>query len=174
MKNVKLLLLLGFVGMLTWTSCKKGDTGPAGATGPAGPDSVMYSAWISLTFSYNAVTDSTGYFTDTLAAPAITQGILDSGVVLGYVDGSANNDGTAIIPVSGAENLGFAETYELGKIVVYDLTTTDYSSFRYRYVVIPGSKIATNGTVRKYNGYTISELKSMSYDKLKAVTAPGN
>ncbi len=171
MKNVKLILLLGFVASLGWVSCKKGDTGPAGATGPAGPDSVVYSAWQTLTLSYVATSDSSGYGADTVLAPSVTQGILDSGVVLGYIDITSGQDHSTIIPMSTATNYGFEEYVSLGMIEIDDLSGFDRSGIGYRYVTIPGSKMEGNSTQRKYNGHTIEELKGMTYDKVKAVAA---
>ncbi len=172
MKNVKFLLLLAFVTSLAWTGCKKGDTGPAGATGPAGPDSVMYSPWITLAFNYVTV-DTSGYYADSIAAPSITQAILDSGVVLGYLDFSANNDGSSIIPMSTGSQFGIFEYFSVG-IAEVDDYSGDASGAKYRYVVIPGSRATSSSGQRKYNGYTISELKSMSYDKVRTIAASGN
>jgi len=93
------------------SSCKKGDTGPAGATGPAGPTGAqgptgnanvlvdtftLASAdwkWNSgYTYSNSnggTVTYFTRYYDATLSK--LTQGILDSGMVMVYLAPNANN-----------------------------------------------------------------------------------
>ncbi|MES1249735.1 MAG: hypothetical protein ABUL46_03580, partial [Chitinophaga rupis] len=97
MKNSKWIRLLSialFLGMISGmiTGCKKGDTGPEGPQGPAGPDSVYSSPWIT-DLSPTYVPDDTLYeLIPPLSAPSITQGILDSGIVLSYVNfGSGTN-----------------------------------------------------------------------------------
>src|SRR5271154_6028675 len=108
MKNLKLLLVGCLAISVTIMSCSKGSAGPAGAAGANGTngsngsngsngangtngtngtDSVLHSAWIPLamtvdTFTNNGTPDS--IFVDTLLTPAITQAIIDSGVVLSY------------------------------------------------------------------------------------------
>lgn len=149
-------------------SCSKGSAGPAGATGPAGPDSVVYSNWIALSFTYNT-TDS--LYEDTLSAPTITSGILDSGVILTYIESPDANNVLHIQPVS-ALNYVISEDYSIGHINI--LSTQDLTNLEYRYVTIPGSKAAGNSAARKVNGYTISQLKAMSYAQVQQVLANKN
>lgn len=143
-------------------SCKKGDTGPAGPIGPAGPDSVVYSAWINLAPTYSA---NDTVFKQTLTASSITQGILDSGVILSYVNlGSSSS--YDVVPV-GALSYAIQEDFSVGSIFL--LSTSDFTNLPYRYVTIPGSKIAGNKTTGSVKGYTIQELKAMSYVQAQKV-----
>src|SRR6266851_4778283 len=104
MKNIKSLLVAAVILITGMISCKKGDTGPAGPAGPAGPDSVVYSNWIPLTFTYVA-TDTA--FEDTILAPTITEGILDSGVILSYIQFTDQNNDKHIEPMAALGNIVF-------------------------------------------------------------------
>jgi len=150
------------------SSCSKGTAGPAGAQGPAGPDSVVYSNWITLAFTYNP---NDSLFHDTLSAPTITSGILDSGVILTYIQFPDANNVAHIQPVS-ALNYIISEDYSVGEINI--LSTQDLTNLQYRYVTIPGSKAAGNSATRKVNGYTTTQLKAMSYAQVQQVLASKN
>jgi len=149
-------------------SCKKGDTGPAGPAGPAGPDSVVYSNWIPLTFTYVA-TDTA--FEDTILAPTITEGILDSGVILSYIQFTDQNNDIHIEPMASLGSFVF-EDFSIGKINLFSFQA-DLTGYLYRYVTIPGSKKA-NSTTIKVKGYTPQELKAMSYDQVQQVLSEKN
>src|SRR6185312_4960373 len=96
MRNTKWILILAASLITGMISCKKGDTGPAGPAGPAGPDSVVYSGWIELTPTY--MPDDT-VFLDTIPAPSITQAILDSGIILSYVN-IGTSDQPDVVPAA--------------------------------------------------------------------------
>ena len=153
------------------TSCSKsGSTGPAGPRGPAGPDSVIYSAWIPLTFTFNA-TDS--LFEDTISAPNLTSGILDSGVILSYIQFT---DQFGVEHIQSIASLGsfLFEDFSPGEINITS-PYVDLTSYLYRYVIIPGSKTAGNSAAtRKVNGYTTAELKAMPYSQVQQVLADKN
>lgn len=150
------------------SSCSKGTTGPAGPQGPAGPDSVVYSNWISLSFTYNS---NDSLYEDTLSAPTITEGILDSGIILTYIEFPDANNVSHIQPVSSL-NYIISEDYSVGQINI--ISTQDLTNLQYRYVTIPGSKTAGNSTNRKVNGYTTQQLKAMSYAQVQQVLANKN
>jgi hypothetical protein len=170
MKNVRILLTAATILMIGMISCSKGDTGPAGPAGPAGPDSVVYSAWINLQANYNA-NDSA--YEDTLLAPSITRSILDSGIILSYVNFLENNGTYHVIPVSAMVPY-LLEDFSVGKINLVS-GYFDFSSTPYRYVTIPGSlKTGTNAADQKIKGYTIEELKAMPYEKVQQVLADKN
>ncbi|MFC0774617.1 hypothetical protein [Terrimonas alba] len=106
---------LVIAALLIFSSCKKGDTGPAGpagpagaqgpagaaglpgAQGPAGTANVIYSAWTDV--AYDAITDTNGTVIDTVAwiaginAPKLVDSILQRGEVKVYL-----NAGTAASP----------------------------------------------------------------------------
>ncbi len=147
MKNLKLILLLSAVSAFSIVSCKKGDTGPQGPQGPAGPDSVMYSDWIQLQMT--SINDTVYY--QQLNAPAVTQGILDSGIILTYIK---DQDGY----VYHASDYGFYTDFNVGTIEVY--TVGDGSDYYFRYVIVPGSVSIGGSSTRKL---TQKDLQNMSY-----------
>lgn len=162
MKIIRSLLAITAIISIVMMGCSKGDTGPAGPQGPAGPDSVVYSAWIPLSFTFNT---NDSLYEDTLLAPSLTKGILDSGVILTYIQFPDQNNVMHIQPVSSL-NYIISEDYSPGKINI--LSTQDLTDLEYRYVTIPGSKKA-NSTAVKVKGYTPQELKAMSYEQVQQV-----
>jgi hypothetical protein len=162
MKIIRSLLATAAIISVVLMSCSKGDTGPAGPQGPAGPDSVVYSAWIPLSFKFNT---NDSLYEDTLLAPTLTKGILDSGVILTYIQFPDQNNVKHIQPVSSL-NYIISEDYSPGKINI--LSTQDLTDLEYRYVTIPGSKKANSAT-EKVKGYTPQELKAMSYEQAQQV-----
>ena len=103
-RNISLSRLLILAGLCIITFACEGPEGPAGATGPAGPqgaagaqgpagnkgpdgvqgvtgtDNVFFSSWITNTWT--KMPDN--FVWDTIAAPQITDDILNKGVVLAY------------------------------------------------------------------------------------------
>ncbi len=158
-------------------SCSKGSTGPAGATGPAGPAgpngpagsaNVQYSAWFTpATYTKDTVFGSYGFYYDQ-AASAITQPILDSGVVITF--GKLDGYNTSIWPTNQVEQMPIIITYMLGSngnvdtwsalATVGNLRIELISSLnaygsisnahQFRYVIIPGGvKLTGAGLVPK-------------------------
>ena len=170
MKSFRSLLVAVSVILIGMNSCSKGSTGPAGPKGPAGPHSVVYSPWIPLAFTYNS---NDTLFEDTLLAPSITKAILDSGVILTYVNAAGQNGTYHIIPTAALVTLNIFEDFSVGKINI--VSQSDYSKLPYRYVTIPGSlKAGTNAAVQKIKGYTIEELKAMPYEQVQQVLSDKN
>ena len=149
-----------------------GTNGADGATGPQGPAgnaSVIYSNWFSNTTMDIPWADTTLSATgETMGwalkyTPDITQGILDSGVVLCYAR-SYVMIAPQLLPyfVFGLQ-LNFAPME--GSILFYisnpssSYTSGIYpdDSFDYRYIIIPGSIVA-NGRLR--------DPRTMSYQEL--------
>jgi hypothetical protein len=177
MKNLKLLLIGSLVIGVMILSCSKGSAGPAGTAGSNGTngsngangtngtngangtDSVLYSPWISLattvdTFTNNGTADS--IFVDTLTTPSLTQGVIDSGVILSYVQNLFNNDGSIVNVLDYA---GYMEVdYKVGFIDISVLS--DISGANFRYVVIPGA-IATQSIA--FKNYTKSQIQKMDF-----------
>jgi hypothetical protein len=152
MKNLKLILFLSAVSVFSIVSCKKGDTGPAGPQGPAGPDSVTYSDWITLAME-NISGDTV--FHQAITAPAVTQAVLDSGIILSYAKGT---DGY----VYHASDVGIYPAYAVGVVDVLSFYN-DWSGTAFRYVVVPGSISAGNISSGPAKGLTTKQLKDMSY-----------
>ena len=148
-------------------SCKKGDTGPAGpagptgaagATGAPGPDSILTSAWIPVSMKDTTI-NSNPLFIQEIAAQAVTQRILDNGILLGYLQYLDANNGTNIFNASEALNL----TYRVGNVEL--LSGTNWTGvFDFRYVIVPGTLTVGNSIVSgPAKGLTKSELQKMNY-----------
>jgi hypothetical protein len=177
MKNLKLFLVGCLLVSITIVSCSKGPAGPAGATGatgaagaggaagaqgPAGAngtDSVLHSSWITLNVTIDTFTNMgqpDSIFFDTLTAPAITQAVLDSGVILSYVQNLFNNDGSI---VNVLDYSGYLEvTYKVDEIDISVLS--DISGAQFRYVVIPGSILTQSVS---FKNYTKQQIRSMDF-----------
>jgi hypothetical protein len=168
MKHVKSLLALATIVIMGLVGCSKGSTGPAGPAGPAGPDSVYSSPWISL----NATQVDTTAFVDSIVAQTLTKGILDSGMILSYVNLPDQNGTYHVVAVSAVETQQFYDDYSIGQINIF--ASFDFTGVSYRYVSIPGSKTVGNSVNKMYNGYTIKELKSMSFEKVQQIIAEDN
>lgn len=169
-----------------------GSTGPAGPAGPQGTTNVTYSAWVTSTAANWVANDGaiTGSF-DALAmykrtAPSLTQAIIDNGVILCYMKGTAAN-GSGLGPNSVVQlpytyiDENFEDKYDYtvpsaGNIYfLYKTATPNFALdapalglFAYRYVLIPGSVSGGRGvnSVTTYEGYTEEQLKAMSYSQL--------
>jgi hypothetical protein len=165
MKNFRSLLVAAVILTIGMISCSKGDTGPAGPAGPAGPDSVVYSPWTPLALKY---VPADTLFEQIISAPSITKAILDSGVVLSYVNFQEQNGTYHVVPTVGLPGIGIFEDFAVGQINIESVQ--DYSTLPYRYVVIPGSlKTGNSASAQKVKGYTIEELKSMPYEQVQLV-----
>jgi hypothetical protein len=165
MKNFRILLVAATILLIGMISCSKGSTGPAGPAGPAGPDSVVYSPWTPLALTYVAADT---LFEQTISAPSITKAILDSGVILSYVNFLEQNGTYHVIPTAGLTGIGVFEDFAVGQINISSVR--DYSTLPYRYVTIPGSlKAGNSASTQKVKGYTIQELKAMPYEQVQQV-----
>jgi hypothetical protein len=169
MKNFKILIAAATIITFGMMSCSKGDTGPAGPAGPAGPDSVTYSPWITLNTPYNT---NDSLYEQSLTAASLTKGIIDSGVILTYINLNLTAGQYDVIPISSFSN-EMVESYSVGTINI--LALDDFTGYSYRYVTIPGSvKTGPNSAERKIKGYTIKELKAMPYAQAQQVLADKN
>jgi hypothetical protein len=173
MKSIRTLLALVTIVTFGITSCSKtGETGPAGPAGPTGPDSVFSSPWISLSPVGYVDSNSDSAWDQTITAASITKKILDSGVILTYVNIATPGSGDYFVKdVSSLPNL-FYEDFSVGSL--YLNAGFDFSTLPFRYVTIPGNLVAGNGASRKVKGYTITELKAMGYEKVMQVLKSNN
>lgn len=172
-----LMLLVVFV-----YACKKGDTGPQGPAGPAGPQgttgsaNVIYSDW----FSPPSFTTTTIFgiknFDYTRPAPAITQAIIDSGIVLTY--GKLSGYNPQVWPAGQVSQLPISLTYvqgntmtdtwsaldSVGKIRINFVNNLNYYSsisvqHSFRYIIVPGGAKVSGG------GRSIN-FQSLSYNEV--------
>jgi hypothetical protein len=175
MKNLKLFLFLASLVVLGMIGCSK-SAGPAGPQGPAGPDSVIHSPWIQLSMTGFLDNNNDTFYYQAIFAPAITQGVLDSGIILTYLD----------VPdqTTGADNLVAAavyiqEYYAVDSIYLYSFangTTSgiDYSGLNYRYVVVRGTISDGTFTSGPAKGLSKKQLQDMSYAAVqKLLGLPG-
>lgn len=159
----------------------QGPAGTNGAPGPPGTANVIFSSWASVTT--NTDTTSLTAFGGTVkytirAAPGITQGVLDSGVVLSY----SRNSGaptTSIVPLpyffpnpfSAGEILQFGFVPAVGQIYYYvaNLTTgvnTVIFLTTVRHVIVPGAISGGRMVNGPATGYSKEDLEKMSYEEI--------
>jgi hypothetical protein len=152
-------LALITMAVILMNACKseKGDVGPAGPigatgatgqTGATGTANVIYSDWITVSF-----TGSGTVYTAVVAAPKITQEVLDKCIVLSYY-----NNGSGVYSVNAASgSYTLIQGLTVGKITY--TANQNFSSVKFRYVIIPGGVSIGNGRIH--------ELKSKSYVEIK-------
>jgi hypothetical protein len=173
----------------------KGPTGPAGAPGAAGSANVVYSAW----FTPNPWTETTVFgiynFNFTVVDPAISQTVLDSGIVLTY--GMLDGYTTSIWPTGQVALLPITVTYQEDAqteidvwtaLLAPDSLTINFvnnnnlyeeisTSHQFRYVIIPGSvldtvtvstddDVAIRARAMTRGQYTRAQVRAMSYPQV--------
>ncbi|HEY5967908.1 MAG TPA: hypothetical protein VIU35_08005 [Chitinophagaceae bacterium] len=174
MKAKSSLTLLASLVLITFifTQCQKGDVGPAGPAGPtgtagaAGPAgatgpkgdtgtaNVIYSPWLDVTYTADTIhndppdppIDTIGFYA-TIAAPKLTNAILNTGEIKVYL-----NIGTPTVPdivplpyfdIYSLININ--PDYSLQEIFLYSnidastVTISGVKRLQYRYILIPGS-----------------------------------
>jgi hypothetical protein len=180
MSNYSLSLFL-FISILM-VSCQKGDTGPVGPVGPAGPTgpqgpqgatgttNVIYSDWLSVSaeeWKDTTMANVTRAQRVIKTASALTQNIIDNGVILVYL----NNDVTNYYQLPFTYNINPARVHNyiplVGKFIFYEYATNGSGGLtsttnKYRYILIPGS-IKTNGRTLNWSSMNYKEVcKSLS------------
>ena len=167
-----------------------GPVGPAGPVGPVGSANVIYSAWLTVSNSLpqpTPVADST--FTDFglckkwyRAAPSVTAGVLDNGLVLSYWRVT-----TVIYSTIPYQFPVGAQTYYLGAIpqatpapglttggrIIYFTSIfgaaagwTPNGGAETRYIIIPGSIAGGRSAGVGGTNYTADQVKAMSYEQV--------
>lgn len=165
-----------------------GPQGPAGATGPQGPAgtaNVIYSAWFNTTTLTWADSVHAVYGVISKAnraAPGVTTAVMDNGVVLSYYRSATV--GTAMLPftypnLAQIQELSFILKQGTMTYFVADLTDMNASLIvpvgELRYVIIPGSVAGGRMMSGPAVGYTVEQLKKMSYaDIAKLFNIPAN
>lgn len=154
MKNLKFLLMAALFAV-AFTSCKKGDTGPAGQDGNAN---------VQTHISYNTVYNQSGTsWTSTIFVQDITQDIVDYGAVLVY---GKLEDSYFAFPMTFPRTENYATTYnytyEMGivrlEVTDTDMVLPDYPEFTQIKVVT----IAGNGLIQGVD-YTDYEQVKEAY-----------
>jgi hypothetical protein len=165
----------------------QGPVGPAGPQGPTGTANVIYSAWINEPANWGADTAMTSINGNAkrfiVAAPSLSQSVLDQGVVLSYFRSSLAGNGTIQLPWTfNGGALGVVQTDSrpaLNKIIYFFWVPANAAAAvpapaiggpaQFRYVIIPGGVAGGRGVntekAASINGqlYSESQLKAMSY-----------
>jgi hypothetical protein len=196
MKIQKSLFLSLVAGSLLIVSCQKGDAGAAGAagaagtagatgaTGAAGTDSILYSAPITLAMNpYDDTVNEWKGYIDSLAAPLLTQAVINKDLILGYVYvpyGSVVAKDSAWVSVDNQANQGM-EIFSTTGLIVVEAWWTDFvtpnsgdgnlTGFKFKYFVVPPSVLASLSQLTTVPPVELSDYKRMSY--AQAMTALG-
>jgi hypothetical protein len=157
----------------------QGPVGPAGPQGPAGTANVIYSAWATPSNWRDTVLSNDNHRIGTVTAPSLTAAVINNGAILTYYRNTFGaNDGPFPLPVT---------TSIFGTIVTIShvpaagrMHYTAYSfdglgnsitpsSREYRYVLIPGAVAGGRLVSGPAAGYTIAQLKGMSYTQVASM-----
>lgn len=144
-KNLLMVLIIAFSAMI-FNSCSKDDE----------TIDVFYSDWFT-----GAWVGSSGYWDFEVAAPAVTQAIIDQGTILAYT--KLVGDGNVIRPLPATLGTGIWNylIVEPGTLrFTTNATGTPSNDNEFRYVVIKGNKAL------KSAGMGAESLKSMSYEEV--------
>ena len=144
----------------------EGPEGPAGPAGPAGTANVIYSDWYSPETWVAETTFGIAERTFTMTTDALTQEIIENGVVLVYMRFVGFNPRINQLPVVLADvNYSFLFRAQAGsiKVVYYSMTSPTIdpgaipSANQVRYVLIPGGVL---DEIAVTAGITYSRLAS--------------
>lgn len=168
MKRNSILIAACCSVLFLFSSCKKGDPGPAGATGPAGPTgvagptgsaNVIYSPWANVTF-----TGASTSWSAKITAPGVTQDIMDKGVVKTYFKfGTSVYDGNYSNIASGAS------IYQYLSIGFINLQATFAANYPWRYIIIPGGVAGgrlSHGDADTFVFADGSSMRKSDFDKM--------
>jgi hypothetical protein len=169
----------------------QGPVGPAGPQGPVGTANVIYSAWVTEPANWGADTAMLSLNGGNakrfiVAAPSLSQAVLDQGVILAYVKGGVTSNNPIALPYNvplasalpnNIETVDYRASLNKITYVFYILNNTSApiiftninSGAQFRYVLIPGAVSGGRGInaekTAQINGqlYTESQLKAISY-----------
>jgi hypothetical protein len=169
--KTRLALWLSACCALAILGCSKGDTGPAG---PAGPTNAIYSEWYSPETWRAEINFDVHYRAYNMAAPSLTQEIVDQGVVLVYMRFVGSNPAILQLPLAFGEYPGYSFSYEAqaDSVKAKYYQPADPSSFpeviqiwnQVRYVLIPGSEAAIAKAIDETSReHWRADLHAMSY-----------
>jgi hypothetical protein len=142
--------VIGFVALSG--GCKKTYT-----TVVQSKDTVSTSGW--LTINDSVYVDNLGdtSYQETFGNSHVTQAIVSDGIVLGYLGEASGGDTIAAL----ASEYAVYTTYAAGSVTIDsypedDNGSGDWTGSLFRYVIVPGSVLATNNLTKQ-------QAKSMSY-----------
>ncbi|HMO33200.1 MAG TPA: hypothetical protein PKE63_08725 [Lacibacter sp.] len=158
-----------------------GPQGPQGPQGPAGAGAVTYSDWYTGTWVAATANAANGRSNAVFnrAAPAVTQAVLDNGVVLGYMRGSATSSilsGSSVVQLPYFDAIfydQFKMFFTVGNILhgyqsdaPWGVASLNNFNHSFRYIAISGTTAGGRFIDGSAAGYTIDQLRQMSYDQL--------
>lgn len=160
----------------------QGPVGPTGPQGPAGTANVIYSSWFNFATADWADSTMTNLGTAkraNKAAPAVTQAVVDNGVVLSYMALTTTPGvGPYLLPFTipnATSPLIVGNVSTVGRIVYYNVfanATTGVAlntAYSFRYVVIPGGVAGGRSATVGNSGYTAEQLKAMPYEEVARI-----
>jgi len=170
-----------------------GATGATGAAGPAGAagslTNVIYSSWAPagnfIDTSIHATTGGSGLAGGRRGfrtSASVTQAIVDQGICLAYarVTPAASAQQLPLLLVASVSwNLWIEHTLAAGRVVfmatrpeLYSWAAGENTRFEpisYRYVIIPGGTAGSRFVSGPAAGYTVQQIKAMSYDQIASM-----
>lgn len=160
MKNYKLSLTILAILFMFIVSCKteKGEVGPAGptgatgapgatgATGATGTANVIYSNWITTSFS-----GTPGLYLGNITAPKITQDVLDKADIRVYWSESGRVVSLPYAQVIGGTTYTIHQRFYVGKIEL--VASYLLANQQFRYVIIPGGVAGGRKAAIDYSNY---------------------
>jgi hypothetical protein len=142
--------VIGFIALSG--GCKKTYT-----TVVESKDTVSTSGWLTINDSIYLDSYGDTSYQETFGNSAITQAIVSDGIVLGYLGAASSGDTIAAL----ATEYFIYTTFAPGSVTIDsnpedDGGSGDWSGSLFRYVIVPGSVLATNNLTKQ-------QAKSMSY-----------
>lgn len=174
MKTRQALLWLSACCVLAILGCSEGDTGPAG---PAGTANVIYSEWYSPETWRTEPSYGISYRSYTMAAPSLTQEVIDRGAVLVYMRFYGMIPAITQLPLVLPESPGYSFSFraEADSVKAMYYSPSAPTSFpavipplnQVRYVLIPGgvaadAKAIDGGARERW----LADLRAMPYADL--------
>ncbi|SIN84797.1 hypothetical protein SAMN04488055_1741 [Chitinophaga niabensis] len=158
-------------------SCgKEGAAGPEGPAGPVGPKgdagsgSVIYSAWLDVSFKAdtihlaNGTIDTVGFYT-TIDAPKLTLALLSKADVKVYVNTNDASDPEIYpLPYNAISGLYISVMAYTQKIQLYsnaDVGTVSANGKKYqqyRYMIVPGDVTARSASPVNWSDYAAVQV----------------
>ncbi len=176
-----------------------GPAGPAGTSGPAGPagpagaagslTNVIYSSWAVagnfIDTSIHATTGGSGLAGGRRGfrtSASVTQAIVDQGICLAYarVTAAASVQQLPLFLIASVSwNLWIEHTLAPGRVIFMATRpelqswaaeeNTRFEPIIYRYVIIPGGTAGSRFISGPAAGYTVQQIKAMSYDQIASM-----
>jgi len=133
--------------MLSFNSCKKGDTGPQGAAGINGSSNVRSytQTAVNSSWTYNSSENS---YDVTFAVPAITDAVVNGGTIQVFLGIGTTTTQWAAMPFAYG-NSQYNYDYQLGKVNIYVTlangnTPDNPGGLQFKIVVIPPAAKSSN------------------------------